>query len=462
MRPTRKLCLPKLRPAQLSLYQQRQRFNVWVAHRRLGKTVLCLETLLAEAAACRRPNPRYAYFAPQRDQAKDIAWTYLMNFTTEIPGVDINQAELRVTLPHNGAQIRLYGCDRYGLGRSRRGIYLDGVCIDEFADIPPVIWSQVIRPMLVDRQGWCIFIGTPHGKNHFHQLYMTSKMRTNWSTALLRADETSVIPEQELTLLRQEAEDEGKLADFEQEFLCSWDTPMPGAVYAEQLRQIDQQGRLGHFPPLDNVPVCTGWDIGPAHTAIWWFQQTPQQVRFIDYWEGPGSLDAHIALVQHKPYCYDHAQMVPPLTRTPFALHYGPHDLEDSQDYATPKTRLGIALGKGMRFTVVPRGALEDGIEATRVLLRRSVFHERACEEGLNALRSYRYERNEIAQVYRLTPVHDWASHGADALRTAAVGLGGIKMPLKPPVHSGSGDWWGTLIDRPGKLRKRPTFRVGV
>lgn len=456
-----RLILPKMRPHQTVLAKERKRFNCWVCHRRFGKTVLCLELLVEAAIKCRLNRGRYAYFAPQRSQAKDIAWLYLQQFTVDVPGVEINQADLMITLPHNGAQIRLYGADNYGLGRSRRGIYLDGVAIDEYADIAPVVWTQVLRPMLVDRQGWAIFIGTPRGKNHFYQLYQQARQRAGWSSALLRADHTGVIPQTELALLRAEAEEEGKLADYEQEFLCSWDTPMPGAVYADQLRKLDQDGRVGYYPYVPEYPVCTGWDIGPVHNAIWYWQQIGTQVRFIDYDEASGDLAKHIASVRAKPYLYDHSQVVPPLTRHAYEVHYGPHDLEDSPDYATPKTRIGVALAEGFRFTVLPRGTLEDRIEAMRRLLTRSVFHEKACEAGLNALRSYRYELDDIKQTYRTVPIHDWASHGADAAGTVAVGLFPPSAPLKPPVPEGSFEFWSRQLKRTRRGKQPETFVAG-
>lgn len=437
-----KLKLPTLRQHQYELYDLMRRFNAWVCHRRLGKTVLSLEILVAKACSNTLGDPRYAYFAPTRVQAKDIAWLYLTRFVEQIPGVDINQSELRVTLP-TGAQIRLYGTDNYKLGAGRRGMYFDGVVLDEYADIAPSVWTQVIRPALSDRLGWAIFLGTPRGKNHFYHLYQYALWHPEWSTALLRADHTGIIDPDELASAR----DLMSQAEFAQEYLCSWDAPMPGAVYAEQLARMDESGRVTRVAYDPRLPTYTAWDIGPAHTAIWWLQPVGDQVRVIDYEEGPGSLPQWIERVRSKPYQYDHSKLNPPLTRSSHEVHYGPHDLE-YQDYSYGKTRYTIALEHGLRFTVLGRGSVEDGLEAGRRLMDHAVIDEVTCEEGVNALRSYRYDWDEQRQTYRTVPVHDWASHGADAWRYAAIGLMPPPSPVRQKAPEHSFDWWGKQIDR--------------
>ena len=437
---TVKLKLPTLRKHQYQLYDAMERFNSWVCHRRFGKTILGLEVLLAKAASHRMTDPRYGYFAPTRVQAKDIAWIYLKRFTAQIPGIIKNEAELYVELPHNHARIQLYGADNHKLGSGRRGLYFDGVVIDEYADIAPIVWTQVIRPALSDRLGWAAFLGTPRGKNHFYMQHQRAKQRANWSWALLRADETQIIDPDELEDARLDMSE----ADFAQEYLCSWDSPMPGAVYAEQLRRLDEEGRIGRVPYNPTYPTYTAWDIGPVNTAIWWFQPIGDRFHFIDYEEGAGSLPHWIEMVRSKPYIYDQSKLSSPLTRSNYEVHYGPHDLEQT-DFGTGKTRYTIALHPaawpwderrnitGLRFTVLPRGPLEDGIEAGRRLMDHAVFDEINCEEGLNGLRSYRYEWDDKKQTYRTIPVHDWASHPADGFRCAAVGV----MPPRKPLVQG-------------------------
>ena len=164
------------RPQFAALHDREQRWAVVVAHRRAGKTVACVNDLIRRAIECDRPNPRFAYIAPQLNQAKDIAWQYLLEFSAAVaPERKTHATELWVELPGNGARIRIYGADNPD---RLRGLYLDGAVLDEFGDMDPTTWSRVVRPALSDRKGWAIFIGTPKGRNAFHRL---------WSAAL--ADE---------------------------------------------------------------------------------------------------------------------------------------------------------------------------------------------------------------------------------------------------------------------------------
>ena len=116
---------------------------------------------------CQRENARVAYLAPLYRQAKSVAWDYVKHFTRPIPGVKYNEQELRADFP-NGARIQLYGCDSPD---SLRGIYLDSVVLDEYAQMSPRVWTEVIRPALSDRRGKAIFIGTPMGHNQFYDRY---------------------------------------------------------------------------------------------------------------------------------------------------------------------------------------------------------------------------------------------------------------------------------------------------
>jgi len=166
-----------------------KRWKVIVAHRRAGKTVACVNHLIRSALTCQLPNPRVAYVAPLYKQAKDVAWTYVKEFTAPIPGREVNESELRVDLP-NGGRIRLYGADNPD---SMRGIYLDDAVLDEFADMRPRFLPEVIRPALSDRRGAMTIIGTPKGHNEFYDLYELSKTDPEWLGLMLRASETKLI-----------------------------------------------------------------------------------------------------------------------------------------------------------------------------------------------------------------------------------------------------------------------------
>jgi Terminase large subunit, T4likevirus-type, N-terminal len=150
-----------------AFHKQKQRWSVLVCHRRAGKTFATLNDLIRGAVNEGKQEGRYAFIFPQRNQAKDTAWRYLRRYAEPLLAKPPNESELRVDLI-NGSMIRLYGADNPD---ALRGPYLDGVVLDEFADMKPEVWHEVVRPMLADRHGWATFIGTPKGKNEFWRLF---------------------------------------------------------------------------------------------------------------------------------------------------------------------------------------------------------------------------------------------------------------------------------------------------
>ena len=156
------------RPQFIPYHDRTERFAKIVAHRRFGKTVGCINDKIKAALSNPRqyPPPRYSYVAPTYTQAKDIAWGYLKHFSAPIPGIKISESELWVEYP-NAARVRLYGADNYD---RMRGLYNDGVTIDEPAQMDPRAWPEVIRPTLSDYSGWASFIGTPQGRDWFYKI----------------------------------------------------------------------------------------------------------------------------------------------------------------------------------------------------------------------------------------------------------------------------------------------------
>src|SRR4029453_603629 len=246
--------LPQLRPLQRELLDSMARWNVWVCHRRFGKTLLCLCLLIKHSHSCPHTAPRYAYLAPLFRQAKQISWDYLRRFAAQIPGAVPNEAELRLDLPWNNARIQLLGADNPD---SLRGMYLDGCILDEYAQMQPRAWTQVIP------------------------------------AALYRASETGVIPQAELdsarATMRASFGDLAGDADYEQEYECQWEAAIPGAYYAEELRLGDVQRRITHVPYDPTYPVYTAWDLGINDaTAIWCVQFVGRQVCLLNYYEASG------------------------------------------------------------------------------------------------------------------------------------------------------------------------------
>lgn len=196
-----------------------KRWSCIVAHRRAGKTVACIRQLERAALRCQLPNPRFAYIAPLFRQAKDAAWQYLKEGAVPLlrHGAKIHESELRVDYP-NGGRVRIYGADNPD---SLRGIYLDGVVLDEYADMKPTLWDEVLRPALSDRQGWATFIGTPKGRDGFYNVWRNAQKSDDWFTLELRASKTHILPETELDAARTQM----GLTVFNREYECSFDEP---------------------------------------------------------------------------------------------------------------------------------------------------------------------------------------------------------------------------------------------
>lgn len=402
-------------------HNRKERWACVVAHRRAGKTVACVNDLIKGALSCTKPNPRFAYIAPLHVQAKDVAWGYVKEFSAAIPGVETNESELRVDYP-NGGRVRLYGADNFD---RMRGIYLDGVVLDEYADMDPRVWPEVIRPALSDRRGWATFIGTPKGRNAFFETFEAAKERDDWHALLLKASETFIVPDEELADARSMMTPE----QYEQEYECSFDAAILGAYYGREIAEAERQGRICELPPDLALPVHTSWDLGKGvdSTSIFFWQIAPNGIRVFDFYENQGyDLDHYAA--ELKVRASDGGYK--------FGTHYLPHDVR-AIILGMKRTRLEqlMELLKGHgKLSVVTHHEVADGINAARMTLKRTWFDADKCKFALEALRQYRTEYDEKAKVFKKTPKHDWSSHCADAFRYLAMAWREIvgEPPPKP------------------------------
>lgn len=210
------------RPHQREAHAHRQRFSVLVWHRRSGKTVFAVMELILDALRCTKERGRFGYVAPLYRQAKEIAWDYVKAYARRIPKVEIRESDLAIVLP-NGAQVRLYGADNPD---SLRGLYFDGVVLDEYADIKPNVLDEIVRPALADRQGWLLVIGTPKGINAFSDTYHRALKDSTWYADLRRADETNAIAPDELEAARQQMTP----TKYAQEMLCDFGAAVENAL----------------------------------------------------------------------------------------------------------------------------------------------------------------------------------------------------------------------------------------
>jgi phage terminase large subunit len=398
-------CGYRPRPQFEPFHKRQERFACIVAHRRAGKTVACINDLQDGALRCELTRPRFAYLSPYFKQSKAVAWDYLRAAMAPLRtlGAEVNESELRVDYP-NGGQVRLYGADN---ADALRGIYLDGVVLDEFADMDPRVWPEVIRPALADRQGWAVFIGTPKGRNAFYNIAERSKTDPDWFYLMLKASETGLIAESELELARRDLSED----QYAQEFECSFDAAIVGAYYGKLMAQAEADKRITGVPYDPAAQVWTAWDLGIRDaTAIWFAQVIGREVRILDYYEATGAdLGHYVREIMNRPYVY--------------AGHIVPHDAQ-AKELGTGKSRLEVLESLGLKnITVAPMHRVEDGINAVRVFIPRCWFDATKCARGVDALKLYRAEYDDKLQALRPRPVHDWASHAADAFRYLAITL---------------------------------------
>jgi hypothetical protein len=404
----------KPREHQLKVHEllDGKRFAVVVAHRRFGKTVAALNHLIREAVLNEKETPRYAYIAPTYGQAKRVAWDYLVKYTTPLGGTN-NISELRVDFW--GRRIQLYGSDNPD---SLRGQFFDGVIIDEVGDQNPKIWTDIVRPALTDRKGWCLFIGTPKGHNHFKELRDRAEKEDGWGLLEFKASETGVVDETELKAAKNEMGED----KYRQEFECSFDAAVEGSYYGTMLNELEEKKHMQEIPREEISRTFTAWDLGMGDsTSIWVAQLVGSEVRLLDYYENHGvGLDHYVKWIKDNDYLK--------------AEHILPHDVR-VRELGTGKSRLEMLEESGLQVKIAPRMGLDDGIQAVRRLLPRCWFNVPQVQNGLNCLRNYRRDYDEKRKIFFERPLHDWSSHGSDSFRYLALGLDEGHSTWSKPIN---------------------------
>jgi len=406
-------------------HNRTHRWAVLVAHRRAGKTVACVNDAIKRAITEGKDRARYAYIAPFYSQAKQVAWEYLKFYSQPLQAEEPRESDLSVKLL-NGATIRLYGADN---PNPLRGLYFDGVILDEYADMKPSVWPEVIRPMLTDRKGWAVFIGTPKGKNAFWDVWDKAHRAPDWFAIMLKASRTGILAADELEAARREMSED----QYAQEFECSFEAAIQGAIYGKWMREALESGRIGQVPLDPKLPVHTAWDLGfDDATAIWFWQITLGEIRLIEYYEKNGEGILHyceqlagrkILLGQDgKPLRKDgrvaYGDAIEGANHRlayTYGRHWVPHDAAHELMAAGGRSIVNQAWDADVQMSVIPATSQMNSIEAARKTIARCWFDEDGAREGLEALRQYQFEFDEERKTFRPKPRHDWASHGSDA-----------------------------------------------
>ena len=393
--------IPRDPQKQIHKSVKANRFTVVVAHRRMGKTVGAINQLIHSALNCELPNPRFALISPTYSQAKRIAWDMLTEFTRPLKSVN-NIAELRSDFM--GRRISLYGADSID---ALRGIYLDGVVIDEYAQINPSLFSEIIRPAIADRKGWVMFIGTPKGRNHFATLRDKAMSgEDNWNLLEFKASETGLVDQEELDAAKKEMGED----KFSQEFEVNFHTPVEGAYYGTMINDLEFKGQISDSVIRDDIcKTFVSWDLGMGDsTALFVAQVFGQEIHIIDFLENHGQgLDYYISWLRDNRY--DTAEQLLP------------HDIQ-VRELGTGKSRLEVLQEARLNCRVVAKLGVDDGIQAVRRILPRCWFNTKV-KDAVDLLRNYRRQYDEKRDVFFDKPVHDFTSHAADAFRYLAVGL---------------------------------------
>ncbi len=444
-----------------ALHNSFRRWAVLILHRRAGKTtavinhhqraaiddgwerqrLLFLRPDLSDAQLkelIRPPGGRhYGHIMPRRNQAKLVVWDKLKEYARVVPGVKFNESELLVRYP-NGNKLQLFGADDPD---SLRGPAFSGLSFDEYSQQPRNIFSEVLSKALADHLGYAIFEGTIKGKDHLYQTHEAGKASPDWFT-LWQDIDRSIATEDGITiqLLQQAMEDDRKLVaqnlmtqdEFDQEWYLSAEAAIQGAWYAKEMAKVKVEGRICRVPIETALPVDTDWDLGIDDSMTIWFSQSLRsgEVRLIDYYENSGEgLEHYAKVLSEKRYTY--------------GKHYPPHDIA-VRELGTGKSRKEAAAGFGLKFEhPLPALDIMDGINAVRLFLGKCWFDAERTKQGVECLRNYRKTFNVRLDQFTGTPVHNWASHGADAFRGLAVRykLPVVKVEKPKETYKPRGRW---------------------
>lgn len=415
----RRIVIPyKPRKHFLALHASTKRWKFVVAHRRAGKSVSEINEMIKRALTNERtfPHPRYAYVGPSFAQTKDLIWGYLKHYAGSIPGTTFSESDLSCTLP-NGATITLYG--GAAAYERMRGLYFDGIVLDEFPLLNPSVFSTVVRPCLADYRGWAIVSGTSNGDDHFHELKKKNQNDPTWDFFIIPVTETDALHPDEVVEMTKDMSPE----EYAREMLCRFDAPIEGAYYADMMNKAEADGRICGVPHDPTQPVFTWWDLGiDDYMPIWFVQKAGRELHLIDYVElqGKGIPDAlHYVFGTVKDAKGDIDPAHSHRQKYQYGAHVPPHDIK-ARELGTGKSRFEIMSGlvpESQPIIVAPMLSVEDGIAAVRSILPLCYWDKEKTEAGRSALRNYSKSKKSGR------PIHNWASHGADGFRTGAVSL---------------------------------------
>lgn len=380
---------------------------VW--HRRSGKDATMVNWA-ARSSQLRVGN--YWHMLPEQRQGRKVVWEAVIPqedgnplggmrlidqaFPKEIRD-SIREDEMVIRLK-TGSTFQVVGSDNYN---SLMGATPVGVTFSEWALARPVAWD-FIRPILMQNNGWAAFIFTPRGYNHGWDLYQMAKDNPDWFVSHLTATDTGVVTPEMI-----DAERMSGMADefIQQEYFCSFNSPLAGSYFGRELNQIEAAGQITKVPAVPDQPCQTAWDIGYTDdTAIWVFQPGFLGVRIVDCYSSYGQGVEHYAnVIRSMPYTFsDH--WLPPDAKARTLAAGGRSVIEQLTNL------LGIE-----KCHMLGKQNPTDWIAAARAVLPRCHFDKDKCAPGLKALRAFQRVWDEDRKCFREQYDHDWSSHFASA-----------------------------------------------
>jgi phage terminase large subunit len=430
------------RDYQLALWRYLQgggkrAINIW--HRRAGKDDVCLHW--AARSMVIKPAT-YWHMLPEYAQGRKAIWTAI-NPHTGVRRIDeafpkelranTNEQEMFIRF-RNGATWQVVGSDNFN---SIVGSPPLGVTFSEWALANPAAWGY-LAPILVENDGWALFITTSRGRNHAKSMLDMARGTPGWHAEVLTIDDTQAMSHEAVELQRSEyhgifGADAGD-ALIEQEYYCSFEAAILGAYWGKELAAAEHQGRIANVEPDPVLPVHTAWDLGIGDSmAIWLWQSVPGgQIRVFDHYESHGHGMAHYV---------DELNRRQASWGFTWGDDYVPHDAKARMLDEQGRTRIQVLFGLKRKPVVVADHKKMDGINAVRVTLPRVWFDAKRCAKGLECLRQYRADWDEKNRTFRDEPKHDFSSHSSDAFRYLCAAWREIAQPEEPKPPK--------VIDRP-------------
>lgn len=392
-------------PAKLKFLFEPHRYKVAYGGRGSGKSWGFARALLILAAQkqlrilCTRETQRSIQESVYQTLCDQIKLLGLSDF------YEVKKTEI---LGRNGSRFAFEGI-RQNIGNIKSFEGFDIVWVEEAQNVTKHSWDVLIPTIRKDgSEIWIGFNPDLETDETYQRFVVHQSQLPNAKVVKINYLDNPWFP----NTLR--AEMEATRAKSEDDYLHIYEgfckQVVDGAIYRQELLQADKDSRITRVPYDATRPVHTFWDLGFGdNTSIWFAQSIGFEFRLIDFLQGSQqALQYYLKAIQAKPYVY--------------GTDYLPHDAK-AHELGSGRSIEEQIRSAGRKVQIVPKLSIEDGIAAARAIFGRCWFDADKCQDGLQALRHYRYELDPKIGTFKREPLHDWASHPADAFRYFAVAI---------------------------------------